>query len=438
MEVGAGAADESSCTARCELNSHVRRSNSRRGEVYSVPAPAVGAHPDGAEVGRRIATMSRRRRPEPVTSTIAAGELRGRDRQLDLAPRAGSAGGPRSASRCRPRCCRRRPRWRRCRRRAAPAAPIAAAARRARGMVPYGHGASFRRRRPGGSAVPRVDDEDMRWRGPWTPSTRWSSMSLVADGPLIQVSGRRGSSAASASGTSPTIWSARDDAHVVVGEQRQRPPALARARVEHDRPRLGDRDRAAGQHGVDRVQLARGTAAVRRAPRARRRACAPARRRARPRAPRRASRRIVAEDGAATAGQPSAAADRHRRRGSRRRARRTARRRRRPSASSARSYVARHLRRPAGRSASAVAQARRGSRRARALGHRAALPPPAAERRPRRGRQVAGAEPARRAAPGAAAARAARAARGGGRRPPPPAPRRRAGAGPRTRPRGRP
>ena len=29
-------------------------------------------------------------------------------------------------------------------------------------------------------------------RGPWTPSTRWSSMSLVADGPLIHVCGRSG------------------------------------------------------------------------------------------------------------------------------------------------------------------------------------------------------------------------------------------------------
>ena len=46
-------------------------------------------------------------------------------------------------------------------------------------------------------------------RGPWTPSTRWSSMSLVADGPLIQVCGRTGSRRASASGTVPTTCSAR-------------------------------------------------------------------------------------------------------------------------------------------------------------------------------------------------------------------------------------
>ncbi len=42
-------------------------------------------------------------------------------------------------------------------------------------------------------------------RGPWTPSIRLSSMSLVADGPLIQVSGRVGRSWARASGTVPAI-----------------------------------------------------------------------------------------------------------------------------------------------------------------------------------------------------------------------------------------
>ena len=48
-----------------------------------------------------------------------------------------------------------------------------------------------------------------RSRGPWTPSTRCSSMSLVADGPLIHVCGRVGSRRASASGTLPTTWLAR-------------------------------------------------------------------------------------------------------------------------------------------------------------------------------------------------------------------------------------
>ena len=46
-------------------------------------------------------------------------------------------------------------------------------------------------------------------RGPCTPSTRCSSMSLVALGPLIQVSGDRGSRRVRASGTPATTCSAR-------------------------------------------------------------------------------------------------------------------------------------------------------------------------------------------------------------------------------------
>src|SRR6266702_4371713 len=49
-----------------------------------------------------------------------------------------------------------------------------------------------------------------RVRGPWTPSTRLSSMSEVAEGPETKVMGRRSrvawSRAATASGTEPTIW----------------------------------------------------------------------------------------------------------------------------------------------------------------------------------------------------------------------------------------
>ena len=51
-----------------------------------------------------------------------------------------------------------------------------------------------------------------RVRGPCTPSTRLSSMSLVALGPLIHVSGRAGSSAATASGTAATICPVRTTA----------------------------------------------------------------------------------------------------------------------------------------------------------------------------------------------------------------------------------
>ena len=46
-------------------------------------------------------------------------------------------------------------------------------------------------------------------RGPWTPLTRTISMSTVADGPEMNVSGRVGSSRASASGTELTICSVR-------------------------------------------------------------------------------------------------------------------------------------------------------------------------------------------------------------------------------------
>src|SRR5690606_27746087 len=60
--------------------------------------------------------------------------------------------------------------------------------------------------RGGGAQVLTITS---RVRGPCTPSTRFSSMSLVAEGPLIQVSGRDGSSRATASGTPATIWSCR-------------------------------------------------------------------------------------------------------------------------------------------------------------------------------------------------------------------------------------
>ncbi len=67
-------------------------------------------------------------------------------------------------------------------------------------------------------------------------------MSLVADGPLIQVCGRVGSSRASASGTVPTIRLRTDDADVEVGQEAQRAAALTRTGIEDDRAGLGDRD----------------------------------------------------------------------------------------------------------------------------------------------------------------------------------------------------
>jgi len=56
----------------------------------------------------------------------------------------------------------------------------------------------------------------IRVRGPWTPSTRLSSMSLVALGPLgplMKVIGRTGSSTAKPSGT---LFHDISDAHVHV------------------------------------------------------------------------------------------------------------------------------------------------------------------------------------------------------------------------------
>ena len=48
-----------------------------------------------------------------------------------------------------------------------------------------------------------------------------------------------------------------DDAEVIVGQQRDRPAALARAAVEHDRPGLGDPQGAGGQDAVAARRAAR-------------------------------------------------------------------------------------------------------------------------------------------------------------------------------------
>ncbi len=56
---------------------------------------------------------------------------------------------------------------------------------------------------------PEPTSRTSRVRGPCTPSTRSSSMSLVAEGPLIQVSGSDGSNSRTACGTPSTTWSAR-------------------------------------------------------------------------------------------------------------------------------------------------------------------------------------------------------------------------------------
>ena len=80
-------------------------------------------------------------------------------------------------------------------------------------------------------------------------------MSLVADGPLIHVWGRVGSSRAERLGHAPDDLVGRDDADVQVGQQAERPPALGGPGVEDDRAGLGDGDRAAGDDAVDRVEV---------------------------------------------------------------------------------------------------------------------------------------------------------------------------------------
>jgi hypothetical protein len=66
--------------------------------------------------------------------------------------------------------------------------------------------------RPGASRIGAPHSEvttTCRCLGPWTPSTRLSSMSLVAEGPLIQVSGLRGSICSRASPTVATTCVSR-------------------------------------------------------------------------------------------------------------------------------------------------------------------------------------------------------------------------------------
>ena len=99
-------------------------------------------------------------------------------------------------------------------------------------------------------------------RGPCTPSTRSSSMSEVALGPETSVIGRpsaaAGASAATASGTDAWMRAASTKQMWQVGHERERAAAAVGAAVEHDRAGLGDRERAAGQHAVEAVELARG------------------------------------------------------------------------------------------------------------------------------------------------------------------------------------
>ena len=87
-------------------------------------------------------------------------------------------------------------------------------------------------------------------------------MSEVAEGPEIQVRGRPGSPADSPErgdglGDDPDDLVLADHAEVIVGQERQGPPPLARPAVEDDRPGLGDPQGAAGQDAVARRSIAR-------------------------------------------------------------------------------------------------------------------------------------------------------------------------------------
>ena len=103
-------------------------------------------------------------------------------------------------------------------------------------------------------------------RGPWTPSTR---LELDVGGrgrPGDERHGRRAARPSGADrgrlGDELDDLAPRDDADVEVGDERERAAALARARGEDERAGLGDRDRAAGEHAVERVELARRQAVV--------------------------------------------------------------------------------------------------------------------------------------------------------------------------------
>ena len=87
-------------------------------------------------------------------------------------------------------------------------------------------------------------------------------MSLVAEGPLIQVSGRDGSSSVERVGHVGDDLVGVDDADVEVGHQGDRATALAGAVVEHDRAGLGDAEPGAGDDGVEGVELGGGEAVV--------------------------------------------------------------------------------------------------------------------------------------------------------------------------------
>ena len=80
-------------------------------------------------------------------------------------------------------------------------------------------------------------------------------MSLVADGPLIQVSGRVGVEASQGLRDAADDLIRPHDADVQVGQEAEHASALVGAAVEDDRAGLGDRDRTAGDRAVEAIEL---------------------------------------------------------------------------------------------------------------------------------------------------------------------------------------
>ena len=94
-----------------------------------------------------------------------------------------------------------------------------------------------------------------RVRGPWTPSTRFSSMSEVAEGPEIKVIGRAlitGGRVQTGHGLrhQPDHLVVADDAQVVVRQQGDGAAALAGSAVEHNRPCLRNSQRGRREHAI--------------------------------------------------------------------------------------------------------------------------------------------------------------------------------------------
>ena len=92
-------------------------------------------------------------------------------------------------------------------------------------------------------------------RGPCTPSTRLSSMSLVALGPLIMVSRAAGRQPAESLRDIGDDLIGQHDAKVVVRNQRDHSPALINRAIQDQGAGLGDCDRAAGDDPIRGVEF---------------------------------------------------------------------------------------------------------------------------------------------------------------------------------------